>query len=619
MSENKTKNISLWKIIRTILPMAFVACPIYFTVANLTGIFHGMSYMVNTFMTQKFFDSVTYAVGNVGTVKNIVFIAIGLGIALILSQVLNGVHNFMSTDLSNRVKKYIGTVMNNKSGRLDPLVFENPLYLDDINKANEGLENSMYFLSVLFTIFTFYIPYFIFMGLYLYKLKPSLTFSLILIFIPVALTQIVRVKIFGDLEDESAPIRREYEYYEKCIVDREYFKETRLLGAFGYFKDLYLTSLKVLNKKIWKAERKSGLIELGMKLVTLVGYIGVLYMLVLALLNNHISVGAFGAVFASIGLMFSIMEEIICSHIGNISRSLGTIRNLVRFLEMPERHGEDVEIHGTPDININDVSFIYPGAQNKSLKNINLDIQSGETIAIVGENGAGKSTLVKIIMGLYTPTEGKVYISGVDTSKISMKSLYRNMSAVFQKYQKYKITLRENITISSLDKKGKLMNEISVNNEGSIQRVKDEELRIAIDKADFIVDEEKFEQGYDTMLSREFDGIDLSGGQWQRLAIARGFYRVHNIIVLDEPTAAIDPIEETKIYNKFAEMSKNNTSIIVTHRLGSAKIANRIIVVDQGKIIEIGTHEELMRNNGKYAEMYEAQSKWYVEEEIINS
>ena len=384
MNENREKNISLWKIIHTVVPMAFVACPIYFIVANIIGIFHGMSYVVNTFMTQKFFDSVTYAVGDAGAVKNIVFIAIGLGVALILSQVLNGVHNFMGTDLSNRVKKYIGTVMNNKTGRLDPLVFENPLYLDDINKANEGLENSMYLIAVLSTIITFYIPYFIFMGLYLYKLKPSLTFLLILIFVPIALTQLIRVKIFGELEDESAPIRREYEYYEKCMVDREYFKETRLLGIFGYFKDLYLTSLKVLNKKIWKAEKKSGLIELGMKLVTLVGYIGVLYMLVHALLNNHISVGAFGAVFASIGLMFSIMEEIICYHIGGISRSLGTIKNLVRFLEMPERHGEDVEIHCTPEININNVSFVYPGAQKKSLKNINLEIQSGETIAIIG-------------------------------------------------------------------------------------------------------------------------------------------------------------------------------------------------------------------------------------------
>jgi len=232
-----------------------------------------------------------------------------------------------------------------------------------------------------------------------------------------------------------------------------------------------------------------------------------------------------------------------------------------------------------------------------------LQVKAGETIAIVGENGAGKTTLVKLMTGIYLPAEGDVKIGGIDTSKISPQFLYSGISGVFQKYQRYKITLEENITISSMEYK-----------ENEKLKV---DLERAISKSDLIIDEEKFPKGYETMLSREFDGVDLSGGQWQRIAIARGFYRGHNMIVLDEPTAAIDPVEETKIYRKFAEMSKGKTSIIVTHRLGSAKIANRIIVMDNGKISEIGTHEELMEKKGKYAQMYEAQSKWYAEEKVV--
>ena len=169
---------------------------------------------------------------------------------------------------------------------------------------------------------------------------------------------------------------------------------------------------------------------------------------------------------------------------------------------------------------------------------MNLTIKPGETIAIVGQNGAGKSTLVKLLVGLYLPTEGVVEIGGADSRKISPESIYKGTTGVFQKYQRYKLTLQENVWISDLEAQDQT------------------HLETAVKKADLELDQETFPQGYDTMLSREFDGVDLSGGQWQRVALARGFYRRHDLIVLDEPTAAIDPLEETRIYQKFAELSE---------------------------------------------------------------
>ncbi|WP_142415056.1 ABC transporter ATP-binding protein [Hathewaya massiliensis] len=603
MSNNEKNEISLFKVVRKIAPIVFKACPVYIILVSIMGILHGMSTGFNTFMTQKFFDTVAKGVGKSDSLKSMILVACALGGAFIASEVLNGIHNFMASNLIQKELGHLGKIINEKAGKIDPINFENPLFLDDISKANDGMKNSMGLITVISILLTFYLPYFIFMGVYLYKLKPTLAISLVLIFIPVALTQFIRTKIFADLAYESAPIRREYEYYERCIVDREYYKETRILGVFSYFKDLYLSSLNLLNQKIWHAEKKSGLMELSMKMLTVVGHIGVLYLLVHSLIKGEISVGAFGAVFASIGTMFSIMEEIICRHIGDLTRDLGTITNFVRFLEIPEREGEDIEIKGVPEVFIDNVTFTYPGTNKSSISNVSLKIGSGETIAIVGENGAGKTSLVKLITGLYLPTKGQVFLEGIDTARLSPKAMYNGISAVFQKYQRYKMRLKDNVSIS-------YMKEENLNN------IK-ENLEKAIKKSELEITKEKFPKGYDTMLSREFEGVDLSGGQWQRLAIARGFYRAHNMIVLDEPTAAIDPVEESRIYAKFKEMSKGNTAIIVTHRLGSAKIADRIVVMDKGEVVEIGTHEELINNKGKYAEMYEAQSKWYLNKEII--
>ena len=239
-------------------------------------------------------------------------------------------------------------------------------------------------------------------------------------------------------------------------------------------------------------------------------------------------------------------------------------------------------------------SFSYIGSEKKALDHVSLNIKGGETIAIVGINGSGKTTLSRLLLGLYTPNEGIVKIGGVDTKEVKRHSVTRGMSAVFQKFQKYKMTVAENIQIGD--------SELQDNNDI---------LNVCIKQADIDLTEDKFSDGLETMLSRDFDGIELSGGQWQRIAIARGLYRIRDVIVLDEPTAAIDPIEETRLYERFAEVSKGKTSVLITHRIGSARIADYIVVMNEGKIVEIGTHEELVSQNGLYKEMFDAQIKWY--------
>ena len=584
-------NLSFISIVLKILGMAFAAGPFYIIVNNLMAILNGVSQGVITYMTQLFFESVSdTATANTG-VRDVITMACALSLTVVLSQVINGLNNFMGMSYFKKVIGYLNKKINSKASKIQPIAYEDTDFLDDINKASQGAQNSLGLLFTITTIFSYYTPYFAFMFIYLFRLKPFLAISLVFVFVPVAFSQLVRNIVFTRLEDEVAPIRREYNYYQKCIGE----KETRILGAFQYFRDLYSSSLDLLNNAVWKAEKKAGLIELGLKMVTLIGYLGILFLFVQSLLKGEISVGAFAAVFASIDTMFSTMDQIICRHIANMTRDLGTIKNFLRFLDMPEREGKDLEKDQKQGISLKNVSFQYPKSGKNVLKNISLDIKRGETIAIVGENGAGKSTLVKLILGIYEPNEGTVEICGLDTQVASLENLAMGVSAVFQKYQRYKMTLKENIKISD-----------------SIC-YKDEQSKIekAFEKVGLDIENRSFPNGYRTILSREFDGVELSAGQWQRVAIARGLYRVHDIIILDEPTAAIDPIEEANIYRQFAEISKNKTSIIVTHRLGSAKIADKIIVMNQGKIIEVGSHEQLMKAKGKYWEMFTMQSKWY--------
>lgn len=588
------KNKGIKGIIK-VAPMVIMACPVAFLINNVIGILHGASWGLNTIATQWFFDAVEQGARGKVAYSFVIMMAVVLVGAIIGSQILNGISNLYGELMLEKIKGKLIKKIYYKSSRIDPIVYEQTEFLDDINKAQQGVENAIWGISICVMIFTFYLPYFLVMGGYLFSLQPQLAYSLICVFVPVALGQILKTTIFSDLEDQSAPIRREFDYYEKCIGDRAYFKETRLLGGFKFFKDLYITAHLLLSKKRWQAQCKIAKMEMVTNLLTLSGYFVVLYLLVQALLVGEITVGAFAAVFSSIEMMFGIMEEVICRHIGSLTQGLGTINNLVRFLDLPERGGEELEVNEQIDIQLNQVGFIYPGAKESSIEDISLEVRAGETIAVVGENGAGKTTLVKLMTGMYLPTKGCVKIGGQDTKKITPRALYKNMSGVVQKFQKYKLTLAENVYLSDIEAEG--------NKVGKLEK--------ALEKADLSKVDKSLPEGYETVLSREFDGVDLSGGQWQRVAIARGFYKEHNLIVLDEPTAAIDPIEETRIYNQFIEITRDKTAIIVTHRLGSAQIADRIIVMDKGKIVEIGTHQELINQAGKYKEMYTSQSKWY--------
>jgi len=513
---------------------------------------------------------------------------------MLMQQVLSGITIFYSTEIiDKKADVRLMQIIHDKVKALPAQLFEDKDRLDDIEKAGAGRWGSIsMFKSVIDVTFN-YGMYLITMGMFLWSLEPILLVSFFFIFTPVALSQLVEAKYFAQLEEASAPLRRQNSHYEDCLIGAKHVKETRLCGAYFYFKKLFMDSLSLLAQKEWDTRKKISAIHLGLNFSKALGWVGVLGLLFRALIQGNITVGAFAAVFGSVEMMFNRFEGLFSSFSYSISHNLGKIHNMLNLLDMPNyKEADNSEPDLTQGIVATNVSFAYPAAGKNAVDDISLTICSGETLALVGENGSGKTTLVKLLCGLYKPDTGQVIIGGCDSAKTSDSALFSKTSGVFQNFHQYVFSLEENVLISD------------------IKSVIDPVSAMVDANVDY-QDTATFPDGLTTKLSREFEGVELSGGQWQRIATARGLYRHHHFIVLDEPTAAIDPLEESRIYKHFTEITKGKIAILVTHRLGSARIADRIAVMEGGKIVEIGTHESLLASNGKYAEMWAVQAESY--------
>lgn len=594
MSEEK--RYSYVAILSRAISIQLKVAPWYSAIAILAEIIMAFMLAGKVMATQSLFDAITNASAGHATFMDCFTPLLVLAGFTFGNQIANGVVNFHNNAMTEKSAGKIKELLYNKLQTIDPACYEDTGFLDEMNKAKAGAHAISPFGMKIFVMVCLYGVYFILIGAYLFRLQSELLIILLIAFVPAMLAQVMRARAFAKVEDQCAPIRRESEYYQKILCDREYVKETRMLGAFRFFFHLFDDSLQLLTQEQWRVERNTTLVQLLLNFSTFAGMAIASYMLFDATMIGAITIGTFVAVFQALNEVFNMMWQIVSHHIGNMNRDVGKVTNYIRMLDMPERTGSS----GTPDfakgVEATNVYFTYPGRDTPAVKELSLAIKAGEIVAIVGENGAGKSTLVRLLTGIYRPFQGQVTIGGLNTAITTPTSLYSDTSAVFQKYQRYKMTMGDNVMISDtktekdVDRVRRMLNEAGV---------------------------EQTQYGMDTMLSPEFNGVDLSGGQWQRLAIARGLYRENSFIVLDEPTAAIDPIEETRIYTQFQHLAKGKCAIIVTHRLGSVRLAHRIIVMAEGEIVDTGTHEELLTRSGKYAEMWAAQAQWYQREGFV--
>lgn len=426
-----------------------------------------------------------------------------------------------------------------------------------------------------------------------------LIFGLISIIIPTFITSLK----FGERRllqvYQQTPLARKALYIVNLLKGREAAKELRIFNHVNYlfnkWNELFLTNAK----QQFKLEKSIEVSSLKLNFLNIISFILSTFFLIYSGINKKITIGDYFALSQTFSLSQSSLNVLITTFSRIYEDSL-FLEDLYSFLDIDESTIKAEKAAHFPEnlqygIQVKNLYFKYNEKSSYILEDVSFNVVPGEKIAIVGENGAGKSSLVKCLLGLYIPTKGSILFDNVSIQDINEEQFKKNLSVMFQDFVCYHLTVRENIALSDLDN---LYN--------------DDLLTLTAKKSTAMNFIDNLEEKFDTEIGWQFHkSHELSGGQWQKIALSRAFFREAQIYIFDEPTSSLDPLTEASLYNEIIKKIEKKTSIFITHRLGSCLSMDRILVLKEGRIVENGNHNELMKLQGEYYKMFTSQAKWY--------
>ncbi|HEX7158023.1 MAG TPA: ABC transporter ATP-binding protein [Edaphobacter sp.] len=520
-----------------------------------------------------------------------------VGLNVVLGLLMRAI-DYMDSLLANRYTQYVSVRVMEQAARLDLTTYEDPLYYDRLERARVQATDRLVMIQQ--------------MGRLVQQVVTTLAFSAALAWASPWLVLLLAAGVFPSFLGEThyaflgyaknfrqTTAKRQMEYLRQVAGSREGAKEVKLFGL----HDFFMNRFKALAARIYREDvalSRSKLLVGGLLgVVGTLGYYGAYVYVIWRTLGGAFTIGYFTFLTTAIQQASSNLQQVFSTASGIADQAL-FLTDLIAFFEIEPAVRSKPDGLPFPEVvrqgfEFRNVTFAYPGTTRAVLKHFNFTLGPGQRVALIGENGEGKTTVVKLITRLYDPTEGQVLLDGVDLREYSLEDLYKNIGVIFQDFVRFEMTARENIAIGRTEKE-----------------YSQQELDLAAHKslADTVIN--KLSGGWEQMLGRRFEGgVELSGGEWQKIALARAYLRDAQLLILDEPTAALDARSELEVFERFAELTEGKMALLISHRFSTVRMADRIVVLSRGHLIEEGSHDQLMARGGVYAGMFEMQAASY--------
>ncbi len=542
------------------------------------------------------------------TLRPILFLLTLEFIYLFAKRILDRLNAGVTAIAGELVVNHIKLKIIRKAKTVDLSSFDRPEFYEKLENANrEAGMRPIGILSATFNVISALISVASFIVV-LATLSPLAPIIIIITALPGAIVNYVyRHRNFRYMRHHSKD-RREMNYFSGLMTNKDRVKEIKVLGLGDTFIEKYESAWKRYFKGLKSLILRENVLRVLVSLLATLANCALFAYVAYDVVFNNGMIGDYSLYTGALNSVASYVTTLVAST-ATIYEGTLFIDNMMEFMKEEPKIIPSVEEPAIPErgiehtIEFKGVGFSYPGSSVKVLNNINLTFKSGEKTVLVGLNGAGKTTLLKLLMRLYDPTEGSILLDGRDLREYDPDSLYDMFGTVFQDFGRYAVTASENIEFGDI--------------KNTHDRALVERAAKAGDADQFI---EALPNGYDTPLTRMFEdnGIELSGGQWQKLSVARAFYKNSDILILDEPTASLDALAEQEIFDQFAELSRGKISIFVSHRLSSAVTADKIIVLKNGMVTEEGNHKELMEKRGDYSLLFTTQAHHYTGGSEVN-
>ena len=550
-------------------------------------------------ITKLIVDGIVHAVTTHEPLPARLWLLVAAEFALaVLGSVLTRIVDFLDSLLADKYTRHVSVRVMKHAAELDLLAYEDPVFYDRLERARVQATDRLGMIQAIGRLIQQVVTT-VSLSIAIMLFSPWLMLLLIACLVPAFLGESHFAFLGYAKNFRQTPIRRQLDYLRTLGGSREAAKELKLFGLRNFLTGRFVQlSDRIYDENVSLARRRL-IAGSGLSLIGTIGYYSAYVFVIWRTVAGALTIGTLTFLVGAIQQASSNIQQIFSTLAGIADQALFAT-DLLAFFEMQPTIRSKPKALPAPrpmmkGFEFRNVSFRYRGSSRLVLDRLNLHVYPGERIALIGENGEGKTTIVKLMTRLYDPTEGEILLDGVDLREYDLDDLYAEIGVIFQDFMRYEMTARENIAVGQIEQ---------VNNS--------ERLRTAARKslAEQVI--ATLPLHYEQMLGRRFEeGVDLSGGEWQKVALARAYLRDAQVLILDEPTAALDARSEFEVFQRFAELTEGKMALFISHRFSTVRMADRIVVLANGRIAEQGNHQQLMALGGRYAEMFEMQAASY--------